>query len=59
MEGRHAILELLDLVFLVASGIDEEDEWVFLSGLIVGDIEEETDVFFEDLIAFGDAQVFF
>ena len=59
MEGRHAILELLDLVFLVASGIDEEDEWVFLSGLIVGDIKEEADVFPYDLIAFGDAQILF
>ena len=43
MEGRHAILELFDLVFLVASGIDEEDELVFFSGLFVGDIEEEDD----------------
>jgi len=41
VEGRHAILELFDLVFLVAPGIGEEDELVFLSGLIVGDIEKE------------------
>ena len=59
MEGRHAILELFDLVFLVASGIDEEDELVFLRGLIVGDVEEDDDVLANDLIAFGDAQVFF
>ena len=30
-----------------------------MSGLIVGDIEEEDDFFLDDLIAFGDAQVFF
>ena len=54
MEGRHAIVELFDLVFLVTSGIDEEEELVFLSGLIIGDIEE-ADVFTDDLIAFGDA----
>ena len=59
MEGRDAIFELFNGVFLVASLVDQPDELVIWSFVIIGDLEEVSDLMINDFAAFGDLQIFF
>ncbi len=54
VEGGHAILELLDRIFLVASFIDKEHQFGVGGILVAGNVEEVSDFLGEEHVAFCD-----